>query len=99
MKPRASTHDWANWETCQCGERGCGSYRPFPGGPTTREMAAERAADIGRHRCRGRNGEIIVTEWNGKDTILRRVTAAGMYGLVGYRPRTTHTHTKESTTR
>lgn len=46
MKPRTSTHDWANWETCQCGERGCGSYRPFPGGPTTREMAAERATDI-----------------------------------------------------
>lgn len=22
-------HDWRNWETCRCGQRGCNSYRPF----------------------------------------------------------------------
>ena len=34
-------HDWRNYQTCHCGERGCGSYRPFPGAPTSREMRGE----------------------------------------------------------
>lgn len=33
-----SRHDWRNYQTCMCGEPGCGSYRPFPDGPTSREM-------------------------------------------------------------
>lgn len=30
-------HDYMNWQTCMCGERGCGSYRPFGGALTMRE--------------------------------------------------------------
>jgi len=38
---RRAPHDRWNYRTCECGQRGCGSYRPIPGGPTAREMRAE----------------------------------------------------------
>lgn len=40
-----SRHDWRNYKTCLCGEPGCGSYRAFPDGPTSRELRAPSGLD------------------------------------------------------
>lgn len=36
----AVVHDVANFSTCECGEPGCGSYRPLPGLLSIREQIA-----------------------------------------------------------
>lgn len=38
-------HDWQNHDSCECGQVGCGSYRPLgPGFPSMREAIAEEKA-------------------------------------------------------
>lgn len=42
-------HDWKHPTLCPCGERGCGSYRPFgPGTPTSRELREDPDITLAR---------------------------------------------------